>query len=174
MAVVEGMTTLGEGCSVWGGAVLRADMNEIQLGRFVNIQDNTTLHTDSRSRIDIGDYSLIGHNVMLHGCRLGRAVMIGIGSVVLDGAEIGDGAMVTAGCMIRGGRKIPPRALVIQRGNELKIVEHAAKTALIVAGSLEYVELARRRLAGSYGPFSRQQELDFLAKARDLIEQMGI
>lgn len=88
-------------------------MNRITLGNFINIQDNTSLHTDSRGSISIGDWTLVGHNAMLHGCKIGRGCLIGIGSILLDGCEIGDGAQITAGCMIRGGKKIPPRSLVL-------------------------------------------------------------
>ena len=173
-AVVEGLVELGEGCSIWGGAVLRADMNPIRLGRFVNIQDNSTLHVDSRAPIEIGDYTLVGHNVMLHGCRIGRACMIGIGSIVLDKADIGDGAMITAGCLIRGGKRIPPRALVIQKDGETRVIENGAKTDQTVAGSLEYVELARRYRAGIVGSFFREEELELLTRARTILAELKI
>ncbi|MEQ9363392.1 MAG: gamma carbonic anhydrase family protein [Leptospirales bacterium] len=173
-AVVEGRVTLGEGSSIWAGAVLRGDLGSIRLGRFVNIQDNTTLHVDSRSPMDIGDYTLVGHNVMLHGCKIGRGCMIGIGSIVLDKAVIGDGAMVTAGCMIRGGKKIPPRALVVNKDGQTRVIENGAKTDYAVAGSLEYAELARRYRAGVLRPFDRDEELEFLNRAREIIGQEKI
>lgn len=172
--VVEGQVEIGEGSSIWAGAVLRGDLNTIRLGRFVNIQDNTTLHVDSKSPMTIGDYALVGHNVMLHGCTIGRGCMIGIGSIVLDKAVIGDGAMITAGCMIRGGKKIPPRALVVQKDGETRVIEHGAKTDYAVAGSLEYAELARRYRAGIVQPFDRDEELAFLNRARDIIREEQI
>jgi carbonic anhydrase/acetyltransferase-like protein (isoleucine patch superfamily) len=173
-ATVEGLVELGEGCSIWPGAVLRADLNTMRLGRFVNIQDNTTLHVDSRSPIEIGDYTLVGHNAMLHGCRVGRACMIGIGSIVLDQAQIGDGAMITAGCLIRGGKRIPPRALVVQKDGRLQIVENGAKLAYTVAGSLEYMELARRYREGVVRPFTREEEQELSERAREIIAELGI
>lgn len=169
-ATVMGDVEMGESCSIWPGAVLRADMNSIRLGKAVNIQDNTTLHTDSRSSISIGDYSLVGHNAMLHGCKIGRGVLIGIGSIVLDGAEIGDGAQITAGCMIRGGKKIPPRALVLSQGSEIKIVPNRAKPEFTIAGSIEYTHLAIRARENRFGPFTREEEEEFLALAREIIE----
>ncbi|MGQ2864251.1 gamma carbonic anhydrase family protein, partial [Leptospira interrogans] len=107
LATAIGLVEMGPYSSLWPGTVVRADMNQIVLGKGVNIQDNSTLHTDSSRGITIGDYTLVGHNTMLHGCKIGRGCLIGIGSIVLDEAEIGDGAMITAGCMIRGGKKIP-------------------------------------------------------------------
>ena len=72
-ASVFGMITLGKNTSIWPGAVLRGDMGNIILGDFVNIQDNSTLHVDSRNKIEIGDYTLVGHNAILHGCKIGKA-----------------------------------------------------------------------------------------------------
>ncbi|MCC5816431.1 MAG: gamma carbonic anhydrase family protein [Leptospira sp.] len=173
-ATVMGDVGFGKSCSIWPGAVLRADMNSIRLGEAVNIQDNSTLHTDSRSSIEIGDWTLVGHNAMLHGCKIGRGVLIGIGSIILDGAEIGDGAQVTAGCMIRGGKKIPPRSLVLAQGSDLKIIPNKAKPEFTIAGSIEYIHLALRMQKNEFGPFSREQEEQFLQQAKEIVTQLGI
>lgn len=159
---------MGEYSSLWPGVVVRADMNAFVLGKYVNIQDNSTLHSDSKRGITIGDYTLVGHHAMIHGCTIGRGVLIGIGSVILDDAQIGDGAMITAGCMIRGGTKIPPQALVTPDGSSIRIFENKARTAYTIAGSLEYVELAGRMQKGVWGPFSREEESAFLARAKEI------
>ena len=145
---------------------MRADMNAFVLGKYVNIQDNSTLHSDSKRGITIGDYTLVGHHAMIHGCTIGRGVLIGIGSIILDDAQIGDGAMITAGCMIRGGTKIPAQALVTPDGSSIRIFENKARTNYTIAGSLEYVELARRMQKGEWGPFSREEESAFLERAK--------
>ena len=44
-AVVVGDVTMGDGCSIWFGAVLRGDVNTITIGDRVNIQDNAVIHT---------------------------------------------------------------------------------------------------------------------------------
>ena len=173
-ATVIGMVEMGAGCSIWPGAVLRGDMNLIRLGEYVNIQDNCTLHTDARSPIEVGDYSLIGHNAVLHGCRVGRACMIGIGSIVLDGAEIGDGAMITAGCLVRGKSRIPARALVVSEGGALRIFPGKAHVRLTVAGSLEYVALKSRQRKNVFKPFTRKEEADFLAEADRIVSALGL
>jgi carbonic anhydrase/acetyltransferase-like protein (isoleucine patch superfamily) len=168
-AYVFGNVTIGENSSIWPGVVLRADMNRFVLGNSVNIQDNSTIHSDSKRGVEIGDYTLVGHNAMIHGCTIGRAVLIGIGSIILDDAVIGDGAMITAGCMIRGGTKIPPRALVTPDGSGIKIFENKARTTYTIAGSLEYVELARRMRLGEWGPFTTAEEAEFLARAKEIL-----
>jgi len=171
-AYIYGDLAMGEQSSLWPGVVVRADMHAFEIGNYVNIQDNSTLHSDSRRGVKIGDYTLVGHNTMIHGCTIGRAVLIGIGSVVLDDAVIGDGAMITAGCMIRGGTKIPPRAMVTPDGSSIRIFENKARTALTVAGSLEYVELARRMRQGKWGPFTREEEEVFHARAKEIVSAM--
>jgi len=171
-ATVYGDIAMGEYSSLWPGVVVRADMNAFVLGRYVNIQDNSTIHSDSKRGVTIGDYTLVGHHAMIHGCTIGRAVLIGIGSVILDDAEIGDGAMITAGCMVRGGTKIPPRALVTPDGSSIKIFENKAKTNYTIAGSLEYVELARRMKKGQWGPFTRAEEEVFFARAKEIVAEM--
>lgn len=168
-ATIYGDVTIGKHSSFWPGVVLRADLNAFVIGDYVNIQDNSTVHCDSKRGVQIGDYTLVGHNAMIHGCTIGRAVLIGIGSIILDDAEIGDGAMITAGCMVRGGTKIPPRALVTPDGSSIKIFENKARTAYTIAGSLEYVKLARRMQKGKWGPFTREREEKFLAEAKEIL-----
>ncbi len=169
-----GMVEFGHGVSIWPGAVLRADMNYIRLGNYVNIQDNSTLHTDSRSPIDIGDYTLVGHNAMIHGCTIGRAVLIGIGSIILDKAEIGDGSQIAAGCMIRGGKKIPPRSLVVPSNGDIKIYPGKAKPELTVAGCIEYAHLAERFQKGIFKPFEEEEEIEFVKHAKLLLKELKI
>ncbi|XDD50483.1 gamma carbonic anhydrase family protein [Leptospira sp. WS92.C1] len=173
-ATAIGLVEMGPYSSLWPGAVARADMNRIILGEGVNIQDNSTLHTDSNRGIFIGDYTLVGHNTMLHGCSIGRGCLIGIGSIILEEAEICDGAMIMAGCMIRGGKKIPPGAMVIQKNGDLKIFERKAKPILSVAGCLEYIALSKRFKEGIFGPFSKEEETEFQNQARKILERMGI
>ncbi len=109
---------------------------------------------------------------MIHSCTIGRACLIGIGSIILEGAQVGDGAMITAGVLLRGGTRIPPGALVIQKGGEIKIYEGKAKTVLTIAGSLEYEKLAERAVKGVYGPFSREEELQFVEKAKGILSEI--
>jgi len=164
-ATVIGNVHIGEYSSIWPGAVLRADMNRFDIGKMVNIQDNSTLHSDSKRGISIGDYTLIGHHVMLHGCTIGRGVLVGINSIILDDALIGDGAMIMAGCMIRGGSKIPPRAMVVPKGDSIKIYENKARTVLTIAGCIEYRELAARCQKNIFKPFTVDEETEFLNEA---------
>lgn len=171
-ASVIGNVVLGPDCSIWPSSVLRGDLGHITLGRAVNIQDGTVIHCDSGGRVDIGDYTLVGHRAMLHGCTVGRGALIGINCVVLDGADIGDGAMITAGCMIRGGMKIPARSMVVQKGGELKIYPDKARTRMTLGGSLEYVELARRWKERTFEPLTEKEEKELFERAGIILKEM--
>jgi len=108
-AVVIGKTTIGKNSSVWFNAVIRADVNEIVIGDYSNIQDNACVHcTYQKAATIIGDYVTIGHNAVVHGCKIGNNALIGMGSVVMDEAVIGEGAIVAAGAVITEKTIVPP------------------------------------------------------------------
>jgi carbonic anhydrase/acetyltransferase-like protein (isoleucine patch superfamily) len=119
-AIVLGKVEIGEDASVWFGAVIRGDNEPIRIGPRTNIQDGSVLHTDPGFPLDIGPDCTIGHMVMLHGCRIGRANLIGIGSIVLNGARIGDECLIGANTLIPEGKEIPARSMVL--GSPGKIV----------------------------------------------------
>nr|MBP6504227.1 gamma carbonic anhydrase family protein [Rhodoferax sp.] len=84
-AQVIGNVELAQDVSIWFGAVLRGDNNEpLRIGRGSNIQDGSVLHSDHGKPLDIGADVTVGHMVMLHGCTIGDASLIGIGAVVLN------------------------------------------------------------------------------------------
>jgi carbonic anhydrase/acetyltransferase-like protein (isoleucine patch superfamily) len=109
-----GDVELGDDSSIWFGAVLRGDVHRIRIGARTNIQDNCTLHvTNGTWPVEIADEVTIGHGVIAHGCTIGRAALIGMGSRVLDGAVIGELALVGAGALVSEGMHVPPRTLVV-------------------------------------------------------------
>src|SRR5690554_4424499 len=93
-AVVIGDVTIGEGSSIWYGAVLRGDIEDIVVGRYSNIQDNATVHTETDIPTKIGDYTVIGHNAIIHGCTIGNNSLVGMGSTILNNAVIGDNCII--------------------------------------------------------------------------------
>lgn len=111
-AAIIGDTTIGDGCSIWFGAVLRGDVNTIKIGNHVNIQDGAVLHTlYQKSTIEIGDYVSVGHNVTIHGAKVEDYALIGMGSTVLDGAVVGAGSIVAAGALVLSNTIIPPHTI---------------------------------------------------------------
>lgn len=112
-ASVMGKVVIGEDASIWFNAVLRGDNDPITIGDRANIQDSCVLHTDPGFPLDIGPDCTIGHMAMLHGCRIGRGSLVGMGAIVLNGADIGEESLIGAGALVGEGKVIPPRSLVL-------------------------------------------------------------
>ena len=109
-AYVVGDVEIGEGSSVWPGAVVRGDFGSIRIGADTVIEDNCVVHTGEP--MWIGDHDIIGHNVIVHCGRIGSRCLIGSGSILLDGVVIGDLCLVAAGSLVLGGVTVPERSFV--------------------------------------------------------------
>lgn len=112
-ATVIGRVTLGSKVSVWFGAVVRGDMDNISIGDATNIQDCSVLHVDTGSPLSIGSGVTIGHACVLHGCSIGDDTLIGIKSVIMNGAVIGKNCLIGANTLITEGKVIPDGSLVV-------------------------------------------------------------
>ncbi len=111
-ATIIGDVTIGEGCSIWFNTVLRGDVNTITIGKHVNIQDGSVLHTlYEKSTIEIGDYVSVGHNVTIHGAKIFDYALVGMGATVLDNAVVGEGAIVAAGSLVLSNTVIEPNSI---------------------------------------------------------------
>ena len=119
-ADVIGCVNLGARSSVWFGAVLRGDNDQISVGARSNIQDNTVIHVDVGVPVTIGDDVSIGHNVVIHGCTICDKALIGNGAVVLDFAEIGENSLVGANALVTERKRLPARSLIL--GSPAKVV----------------------------------------------------
>ena len=98
-AYVVGDVDIGEGSSIWPGAVVRADMGKITIGKWTCIQDNSVVHGDAD--VVIGDNVVVGHGAVCHARKVGDRVLVGNGATVNDGVEIGEDSLVAAGCFHR-------------------------------------------------------------------------
>jgi carbonic anhydrase/acetyltransferase-like protein (isoleucine patch superfamily) len=112
-ATVIGDVTLGEGSSVWFNTILRGDIESIHVGKYTNIQDNSTVHVMGDQPTIIGDYVTIGHNSVIHCKKIGNNCLIGMGAVLLGYCEIGDNTIIGAGTVVTQHKKIPPNSLVL-------------------------------------------------------------
>jgi len=119
-ASVLGDVKLGAHASVWYGAVLRGDINRIVVGHHSNIQDNAVLHLADDYACILGNYVTVGHSAIVHACKVGDEVLIGMGAVILDGAGIGKQSLIGAKALVKQGMKIPPGSLVL--GAPAKVV----------------------------------------------------
>ena len=119
-ADVIGSVSLGARSSVWFGAVLRGDNDQISVGARSNIQDNTVIHVDAGVPVTIGDDVSIGHSVVIHGCTIRDKALIGNGAVVLDFAEIGENSLVGANALVTERKLLPARSLIL--GSPAKVI----------------------------------------------------
>ncbi|MBL0311905.1 MAG: gamma carbonic anhydrase family protein [Holophagaceae bacterium] len=112
-ALVLGDVEIGDDSSIWFNCVVRGDVNYVRIGARSNIQDMSCIHvTNHKWPTLIGDEVSIAHNVMLHGCTLGKGVLVGMSTTIMDGAVIGEGCLVAAGSLVREGFIAPPHTLV--------------------------------------------------------------
>ncbi len=112
-AVVVGDVRIGADASIWFSVVLRGDVNYIEIGIGSNIQDGSVVHVSHNQPALIGEYTSVGHNVNLHGCKVGNNVLVGIGAIILDGSEIGDNSIVAAGTLVPPGKVFPPGVMLM-------------------------------------------------------------
>jgi carbonic anhydrase/acetyltransferase-like protein (isoleucine patch superfamily) len=151
-AVVTGDVVLSAGVNLWYGTVVRGDLATITLGPRVNVQDGCILHTDHGEPQVIEQGVVVGHRAVLHGRRIGRDTLIGMGALLLSGCEIGEECLIAAGTLITERRRIPPRSVVM--GVPGKVVREvtAEELALTQRISASYLELAQRYVRGAFPP----------------------
>ena len=108
-ATLIGEVRMGSQCSVWFQAVVRGDVNCIQIGDRVNIQDGVVIHgTFETAATTIGNDVSIGHNALVHGCTIEDKVLIGMGSIIMDHCVIGKGSVIAAGSVLPKNTQVPP------------------------------------------------------------------
>ena len=106
-ATVVGDVVMGDNCSVWFNAVVRGDVNYIRIGNKVNIQDGAIVHcTYKKAATEIGNNISIGHNAMVHGCKIKDNVLIGMGSIVMDNCIIESNSIIAAGAIVLEGTHV--------------------------------------------------------------------
>ena len=147
-AHVMGKIVLEDAASIWFGAVLRGDNEEIRIGRGSNVQENCVFHTDMGYPLTIGTNCTIGHKAMLHGCTIGDGSLVGMGATILNGARIGKGCLIGAGALITEGKEIPDGALVMGAPGKVVRVLDAEAQARLIRSAEGYQANARRFRAG--------------------------
>ncbi len=148
-ADVIGDVILAQDTSIWFGAVVRGDVERITIGRGSNVQDNSVLHCDPGAPLILDDYVTVGHQVMLHGCRVGRHSLIGIGSTILNHANIGANSIVGANALVTEHKEFPDGVLIL--GAPAKVIRELTDEEIAVLPNyatryIERAEIYRREL----------------------------
>jgi carbonic anhydrase/acetyltransferase-like protein (isoleucine patch superfamily) len=142
-ADIIGDVDIGDFSSVWFNAVLRGDRNKIKIGNRTSIQDNVVIHVNREHEVQVGDDVSVGHGAVLHGCRIGSNVVIGMNSTVLNGAEIGKNSIIGANALIPEGKRFPENSLIIGVPGKVTREIKEAEIEDIAKNAEEYVELGK-------------------------------
>ncbi|ABV93272.1 gamma-class carbonic anhydrase family protein [Dinoroseobacter shibae DFL 12 = DSM 16493] len=141
-----GKVVLEEASSVWFGATLRGDNEEIRLGTGSNIQEACVLHTDMGFPLTIGTNCTIGHKAILHGCTIGDGSLVGMGATILNGARIGKGCLIGAGALVTESKEIPDFSLVMGApGKVVRTLDETAQAGLLESATGYQANMRRFR-----------------------------
>jgi len=142
-AVIIGKVVIAKNASVWPGAVLRGDVEEIIIGEGSNVQDGVMIHTNYGIPTIIGRDVTIGHGAIIHGAAIDDDCLIGMGAVLLDGVKIGRGSIIGAGAILTEKTEIPPGKLVL--GVPAKVMRDTTPDEItkIKANALDYQKFAQ-------------------------------
>jgi len=140
-STVIGRVILKKRASVWFNAVLRADIADIVIGEYSNVQDNSVIHVDYDVPVIVGDYVTIGHGAILHACKIGNNTLVGMGAIILDRALIGNNCLVAAGSLVPPGKTYPDGSLIL--GNPATVVRTLteAEKEHIIKNARDYYDL---------------------------------
>jgi carbonic anhydrase/acetyltransferase-like protein (isoleucine patch superfamily) len=142
-ATVVGSVTVGQESSIWFGAVLRGDINTIQIGNQSNIQDGAVVHVADVFGAIIGNLVTVGHSAIIHACTIENEVLVGMGAIVMDGAHIGPRSIIGAGALVTKGTQIPAGSLVLGSPATVVRVLSPQEQSEVQEWALRYVTLSR-------------------------------
>lgn len=127
-AAVTGNVIIGKDVYIGPGAAIRGDWGGIIIEDGCNVQENCTIHMFPGVTVRLMESAHIGHGAIIHGATIGRNVLVGMNSVIMDDAEIGDSSIIGALSFINANTKIPPRSLVV--GNPGKVIKEVSDEML--------------------------------------------
>jgi carbonic anhydrase/acetyltransferase-like protein (isoleucine patch superfamily) len=142
-ATLVGDVRFGPQCSVWFGAVLRGDINHVEVGEGSNIQDLCCVHVSQARPCRIGAWVSLGHAAIAHACDIGDQTLLGMGCKVLDGAVVGRRCLVAAGCVVPEGMVVPDGHLVAGLPGKILKPLSADQQERVVSIATRYVDYQR-------------------------------
>ncbi len=123
-AAVTGNVIIGKNVYIGPGAAIRGDWGEIIIENGCNVQENCTIHMFPGITVVLEAGAHIGHGAIIHGAHIGKNVMIGMNSVIMDNVKIGANCIIGALTFVPEGMQIPERKIVV--GNPAKIIKDAS------------------------------------------------
>ena len=111
-AVLIGDVIVGPEVYIGPCASLRGDFGRLILKRGSNIQDTCVMHGFPGTDTIVEENGHIGHGAVLHSCRIGRNVLVGMNSVIMDGAVISNDSIVAACSFVKAAFYCEPNSLI--------------------------------------------------------------
>ncbi len=139
-ATVMGRVTLGDQASIWYGAVVRGDVERIEIGAYSNVQDGAIIHGDPGMATVIADYVTIGHRAVVHSAHIEKGCLIGIGAIVLDGVRVGTGSIIGAGAVVT--KNVMDRSMMVGVPAKLLRMVSEEEAADLIVHAQKYAKLA--------------------------------
>jgi len=143
-AWVIGKVSLAAQVSIFFGAVLRGDIQKIQVGAGSNIQEHALLHTSNGlGDCIVGENVTIGHRAIIHGAKIGSNCIIGMGATILDDAVIGDNCIIGANSLVSMKTVIPDGSMAF--GAPAKVIRKLkdSEIAEIAISAKHYQKLGK-------------------------------
>jgi Carbonic anhydrases/acetyltransferases, isoleucine patch superfamily len=144
--ILDGNVNIDEKSSVWFNAVLRGDIEPLNIGKCSNIQDNCVLHSSEGYPLTIGDNVSVGHAAVLHGCTVEDNCIIGMNATVLNGATIRKNSIVGAGAVVTEGRDFPEKSLILGVPAKFVRILQEDEIKIIKNNAFNYAKMARNRV----------------------------
>ncbi|MEK6153463.1 transferase hexapeptide repeat family protein [Flavobacteriaceae bacterium 3-367] len=178
LAAVTGNVIIGRDCYIGPGAAIRGDWGQIVLEDGVNVQENCTVHMFPGKSIVLRESAHIGHGAIIHGANIGRNVLVGMNTVIMDDAQIGDECIIGAMTFVKAETVIPERSMVV--GNPAKVIKKV--TDEMVAWKTKGTELYQQLPADCHDslrevkplreiPEGRQKQETFYETLRDFMKK---
>ncbi|MBG0777675.1 MAG: gamma carbonic anhydrase family protein [Desulfovibrionaceae bacterium] len=151
-ARVIGDVTIGDGCYVGHGAIVRGDYGRIVIGDETAVEEGVIIHAPPKDVCTIGRRVTMGHGAIVHAKSLGDLSVIGMGAVVSLWAEVGEEAIVAEGAVVRMRQVVPPAVVMV--GSPARAARPLADKdrEFWAWGKQLYVDLALKYLEGGFIP----------------------
>jgi len=110
---IIGDVTLGDGVTIWTGAVIRGDDNKVTIGARSMVLENCIIEAPTGNPVVIGEEVIISHGAVVHGATIKDHALVGINATVLDGATVGEGAIIAACALVAPRKEMPDNMLAV-------------------------------------------------------------
>lgn len=139
-ATIIGRVTIANDASIWYGAVVRGDVESIEIGERTNIQDGAIIHGDLGQPTILAADVTVGHRAVIHSAYIETGCLIGIGAIVLDGVRVGTGSIIGAGCVVT--KDVPPYSLMVGVPAKCLRAVTATEAEGLIIHARKYAQLA--------------------------------